>query len=256
MMGRKGYQMGDWIEKELENGVKTGKELYKLVIKDLGTNIPKHPQKAYDRILIKFLEEKKIKIVGYDPSMDSRKSKQAFKSDPLVFDSSNRLTRPDIQNLLKEFTVNNKAYQQVRSLFKVKLRELKTFYYSRWVFLEEGTFYENPDGIESQFSEFDFYYKITDMIDDLTTEEKEGYIRYHFMVEKDEDVDFYDNVWYRIHSLIDDVGIEMGEREERQLERERKLQEMDERREMGEIEREEQGMFHKPGVIGGRTILI
>jgi hypothetical protein len=36
---------------------------------------------------------KKIKITGYDPSQDIRKTKQAFKSDTFIFDSSSRLTR-------------------------------------------------------------------------------------------------------------------------------------------------------------------
>lgn len=240
MKGRTGYQIGELIKKELNEGVKTGKELRRLIIEKLGSDSPKHFDKAYDGALIKLLEGEDIKIVGYDPSMDFRKTKQAFKSGPLVFDSSNRLTRPDIQNLLKEFTTSNKAYQQIRSLFKVKLEELKTIYSSRWAFLEKGTFYENPDGIEYQFSEFNFYSDIIDMIGDLTTEEKEGYLRYHFMEEKDEDVDFYDNVWYRIHTIIDDVGVNKIEREESQLKKEEKLQEMKEK------QQEKEDMFHEP----------
>lgn len=239
MKGRTGYQMGEIIQKELNEGVKTGKELRRLVIEKLGSDSPKHFDKAYDGALIKLLEGEDIKIVGYDPSKDFRKTKQAFKSDPLVFDSSNRLTRPDIQNLLKEFTTSNKAYQQIRTLFKVKLEELKTFYSSRWAFLEKGTFCENPDGIEYQFSEFNFYYEIIDMIEDLTTEEKEGYLRYHFMEEKDEDVDFYDNVWYRIHNIIDDVGVKMIEREEIQEKKE----------EIKERQQEKKDMFPEPGNI-------
>ncbi|EKF86840.1 hypothetical protein [Methanobacterium formicicum] len=211
ILGRTGYQIDNLIEKELIKGVKSGKELKNKVLDSLGKEVPKHFQKAYDRSLIKLLEKEKIMIVSYDPSMDSRRTKQAFKSDPLVFDSSKRLTRPDILELLKNLTKSNRAYQNIRSLFKNKLEDLKTFYFYRWSILENGTFSETPDQLEDMFSNFRFFEYIQDMITDLEEKDKEAYIRYYYVESVDEDVESYDTVWSEIQYIIDKVE----ERDER-----------------------------------------
>lgn len=165
ILGRKGYQIDNLIEKNLIKGVKNGKELKINVLESLGKEVPKHFQKAYDRSLIKLLEKEKIKIVGYEPSVDFRRTKQAFKSDPLVFDSSKRLTRPDILKQLNNLTKNNKAYQNIRSLFKDKMEDLKTFYFYRWNILESGTFSEDSDQLEYMFSNFRFFEDLKELID-------------------------------------------------------------------------------------------
>ena len=122
-MGRTGYLVPEIIEKNLRNGEKTGKELKKLVYNELGLHIPKHFQKTFDQSLINLLEGEKIKIVGYDKSCDNRKVKQAFKSDTIIFDSSKRLTRPDINDTLNKMNTDNDAYQKIRFLFKSRLKD-------------------------------------------------------------------------------------------------------------------------------------
>ena len=120
-IGRKGYLIPEIIEKKLVNGEKSGKELKSLVYNELGYDSPKHFQKSFDHALIKILEEEKIKIVGYDKSCDARKVKQAFKSDTIIFDSSKRLTRPDINDTLNKMNIDNDSYQKI-NLFKYKLK--------------------------------------------------------------------------------------------------------------------------------------
>lgn len=183
---------------------------------ELDINRPMHPKKAFDRSLIMLLENEKIKIVGYDPSKDKRKVKQAFKSEPLIFDSSERLTRPEIQNLLNVMEDDDEAYQRIRERFKCRIKNLHTFYSSRWSFLNEGTFAVPPDHFEYIFSDFGFYEEIIDMISDLSEKEKEAYIEYYFVDSENADEDLYYDVDYRISNIIDDVESKKKEKEEKE----------------------------------------
>ncbi|WP_048190510.1 hypothetical protein [Methanobacterium sp. SMA-27] len=218
--GAKGYEIGNIIKKNLKNNVKSGKELYESVIKELGINVPIHLRKSYDRNLIMLLEKEKIKIIGYDPSKDKRKVKQAFNSDPLIFDSSERLTRPEIQKLLNVMESDDEAYQRIRERFKDRMKNLNTFYTNRWSFLNEWTFVVQPDDFEFIFSDFGFYDDINDMISNLSVKEKEAYIEYYYGDSDKADIDLYDEVYSKIHNIIDDVFGKISQREEEENEME------------------------------------
>jgi len=161
MMGRKGYLVPEIIKKILIDGEKSGKELMKLVYNELGFDIPKNFQKTYDQALIKLLEEESIKIVGYDPSCDNRKVKQAFKSDTLIFDSSKRLTRPDINDRLKKMNIDNDAYQKIRFLFKSRLKDFNNIEKSRWEYLNSWVFSISSQEIKEILS---IYYDLDNIL--------------------------------------------------------------------------------------------
>jgi hypothetical protein len=208
--------MGDLIEKELKNGVNTGKKLKTIVINKLNSKIPKNFQKAYDYALIKLLEDEKIKIVGYDPSLDHRKTKQAFKSDPIIFDSSSRLTRPDIQKLLEEMYSNNESYQRVRELFKGKLGDLELFYSKRWSILEYGTFSVTTDEIIDIASYFGFYEAVEDMISDLSEGHKKAFLEYWYGDSEKANDDFVSDIDNSIEEIINEI---QSQREDKEKER-------------------------------------
>lgn len=196
--------------------------MYEIVTKELNTNTPKYPKKAFDRSLIKLLENEKIKIIGYDPSKDGRTVKQAFKSETLIFDSSERLTRPKIQNLLNKMEDNDEAYQRIRERFKDKMSYLNVFYSNRWSFLNKGTFSVAPTDFEYLFADFGFYDDIIDMISELSEKQKEAYIEDCYGDSEKADLELCDEVYSRIARIIDDVSCKIMEKEEREIEIEMK----------------------------------
>ena len=139
-MGRKGYQIDEKIKLILINGPKSGKELKNLVKEELGQKLPSKFEKTFDEALIKLLEQEKVKIISYNSSSDDRKVKQAFKSDPLVFDSLKRLTRPDIKNKLDKMEKDNSSYQDIRGLFKKRFEEMIEWNSRNWQNLKNCIF--------------------------------------------------------------------------------------------------------------------
>lgn len=171
-MGRNGYMIPEIIKKLLLKGQKSGKELKELVSVELGDNIPKDFKKTFNQALIKLLGEEEIKIVGYDSSFDKRKVKQAFISDPIIFDSSNRLTRPDINDLLIKMNTDNEAYQKIRFKFKSKLKDFNNFEKSRWDFLKSWVFSISPKEIKDILSHNHDLAAIEEKIKNLNEEEE------------------------------------------------------------------------------------
>lgn len=148
-MGRKGYEIPKMIENELMNGPKSGNELKKIIIEKLEDKYPRYPNKTFDEGLIKLLEEEKIKIVGYDSKKDYRKSKQNFKSDPLILDSSKRITRPKIKKLLLQMNEDDESYQKIREHFKARLKDFDNIQIERWDYLKTWIFYATPKQIKN-----------------------------------------------------------------------------------------------------------
>ena len=171
-MGRKGYLIPEIIEINLITGEKTGKDLKKLVNNELGFDIPMHFQKSFDHGLIKLLEEEKIKIIGYDKSCDDRKVKQAFKSDTIIFDSSKRFTRPDINDTLNKMNIDNDAYQKIRFLFKSRLNDYNEIEKKRWDHLNSYVFCLSPLEIKNILSRFYNIKEIYNKIENLSEKEE------------------------------------------------------------------------------------
>lgn len=193
-MGRKGYEIDERIKKILKKGTKTGKDLQNDIKKELNTNLPKQFEKTFNQALIKLVEAGDVKIVGYDSSKDNRKFKQSFSSDPLIFDSSKRLTRPQIQKLLNELYTNDEAYQSIKKLFKERVIELGDFEKDRWDRLKEWAIYFTLEEINEALSEVCDLNTMKDVI--LSLDEKE----------KEELSDLY-RFWYAVQDAYPEEGI-------------------------------------------------
>lgn len=178
-MGAKGYEIDRIIIKILKNGQKSGKELQSSVKKELSLKFPLNFKKTFDQALIKLVECEDVKIVGYDPSADDRKAKQSFKSDPIVFDLSERLTRPKIQNQLNEMYKNDEAYQAIKKLFKKRLIELSAFEKDRWDRLKHSASYLTSDGIKNILSRSYDLNKIENIIRSLPKKERDEIKEYY-----------------------------------------------------------------------------
>jgi hypothetical protein len=139
-MGRKGYEYDKYILEAL-NLAKTrmsGKELLNYVLIH-ATGEPRYPKKTFDEALIKLLENEDIKVVGYKPEDDVRDKKQAFKSAPVLFDSSKRLTRPEIQKSVLNMYENEEDYQKIKFLFQKRRKDLIKYYDKLWENLIDKT---------------------------------------------------------------------------------------------------------------------
>ena len=170
-MGRKGYMIPEMVKKLLCKGQKSGKELKELVSIELDHNVPKDFKKTFTQALIKLLDDDKIKIIGYDSSFDKRKVKQAFILDPVIFDSSKRLTRPDINDLLIKMNTDNEAYQKIRFLFISKLKDFDDIEKSRWDYLKSWVFSISPEQIKNILSRNYDLKEINNKIKNISDEE-------------------------------------------------------------------------------------
>lgn len=172
-MGRKGYNLRRLIKKELKHAPKSGKELKNVIMEELGDNYPEHVDKTFNEALIKLLENEDIKIVDYNPLEDNRKpkSKQNFKSDPLVFDSTERLTRPKIQDQLMKMDTNDDAYQKIRFLFKTRLKDFNDIEKNKWNNLNSWVFSMSSKEIKDILAKYYDINKIYNQINKLNKEE-------------------------------------------------------------------------------------
>lgn len=145
-MGRKGFEYDKYIKIAL-NEAKTplsGGELKEYVGKH-APGKPLHPQKTFDEALIKMLERGDIKIVGYRPSEDTRNAKQSFKSAPFLFDSSKRLTRPEIQKSVLNMYESEEEYEKVKNIFNKRVKELLNIHQRLWEELKNRTIFMRMD---------------------------------------------------------------------------------------------------------------
>lgn len=175
-MGAKGFGMCEIIKSALEREQepKTGQELKDIVKNELNSkhNYPKEFMKGFNGALLKLLEASDIKLVGYSPSVDKRTTKQAFKSEPLIFDLSKRSTRPDIQEKLNNIYKDNEAYQYIREKFKKRASELRSFEKDRWDRLKRWAIYFTPKDIRAVLSKSININELENKINSLESDEK------------------------------------------------------------------------------------
>ncbi|CEL23993.1 hypothetical protein [Methanobacterium formicicum] len=200
-MGRKGFQIPDLILKELSTSQKSGKLLKDKVKEELYLNPPSNFTKAFNRALIKLIESEEIKIVDYDSSKDKRKNKQAFNPDPIVFDSSKRLTRPNINELLKNMETNNDAYYKIKRLFKHKQTELEELYKKRWKFLENRTFNVTTEDIEDKLYDLEYYHDILELLSNFDETQQNAAFEDYYVDSEKADQDLASDVYYLADSL-------------------------------------------------------
>ncbi len=146
-MGGKHRKIDVLIKNLLSDGDKFGWELESTV---LSKKIPKNGEeindirKAFYYALNKLLENEKIKIIDYKPR---GLIKQSFSPHSFLFTLSERLTRPDIKELLNNMDKNIDSYRKIRELFKEKLSHLYDFEDEKWDYLKTWIFHATPQQI-------------------------------------------------------------------------------------------------------------
>lgn len=173
-MGGKHRKIDVLIKNLLSNGDKFGWELESTVLSE---KIPKHGEeindirKAFYYALNKLLENEKIKIIDYKPR---GLIKQSFSPHSFLFTLSERLTRPDIKELLNNMDKNIDSYRKIRELFKEKLSHLYDFEDEKWDYLKTWIFHATPQQITNFLGTTYDLKKIENKLNNMNFEQKQA----------------------------------------------------------------------------------
>jgi hypothetical protein len=127
--------------------------------------------RAFFRAFNKLLDSEIIEVVRYDSDV-KRSPIQEFNFEPIFVKYSERLTRPDIKDLLNKMNDDNTSYEKIRGRFMKKLEESDVFGQVMRDYLFSRVFSASPDEIWEMVSGNENLKDIYDIYDDLNDEEK------------------------------------------------------------------------------------